>query len=213
MGLRKFDTRVDNIQQLDNNPNISGMTANELKVRFDQAGMDIKEYLNNTLTSEIDTTVTNINDSISNSNEKIGDLDNLTTTNKSNIVSAANEINSKLDDTGWINLPLASGITTGIAGEATSIPQYRKIGKTVFIKGFYKFTKAADSKVLATLPVGFRPISTLYITSSTTGPRVGRTYVTENGEIGCDWVYNLNNDSAYTGNVAWYDVTASFPVI
>lgn len=213
MALSKFNKNVENIIALDDNPNegATPLTSTQLKEKFDQAGVDIKSYINNTLTSEIDTTLTNINDSISNLNtnlsEEIGDLDNLTTTNKSNVVSAANEINAKLDDTGWINIPLASGVTGG-----STTPQYRKIGKIVFIKGFYVFTKAAASKALATLPEGFRPISQFYITSATSGARVGRTYVTESGEIGCDWVYNLNNDSAYTGSVVWYDVTASFPV-
>ena len=51
--LTKFTVDVNNIQALSDRPNTAdGLTSHELKERFDKAGADIKDYLNNTLTEE-----------------------------------------------------------------------------------------------------------------------------------------------------------------
>ncbi len=60
MALTKLTTNLNNIQALHDRPNTSdGLTADELKERFDRAGNDIKSYINNTLTDEIDTALAN----------------------------------------------------------------------------------------------------------------------------------------------------------
>lgn len=56
-------------------------------------------------------------------------------------------------DSGWLNLPLGSGII--VDGGLT--PQYRKIGNRVFIRGSVKNIVAGNT-VIGTLPVGFRPV-------------------------------------------------------
>lgn len=61
MALTKMTEDVNNIQKLSDRPNeIDGLTSAELKERFDKAGADIKEYLNDTLTPEIDTAISSI---------------------------------------------------------------------------------------------------------------------------------------------------------
>ena len=60
MALSKFSVEVNNIQNLDDNPNTSGMSAAELKATFDKAGADIKTYINSTLTDEIDTAMSGV---------------------------------------------------------------------------------------------------------------------------------------------------------
>ena len=53
--LSKLTADVNNIQALSDRPNTAdGLTSHELKERFDKAGSDIKDYLNNTLTEEIE---------------------------------------------------------------------------------------------------------------------------------------------------------------
>ena len=53
--LTKFTKEVNNIQALSDKPNTAdGLTAQELKKRFDQAGIDIKSFINDTLISEIE---------------------------------------------------------------------------------------------------------------------------------------------------------------
>ena len=66
MGLTKFMTNVNNIQDLSDKPNeIDGLTSAELKAKFDKAGADIKSYINGTLTEEIDTKFSEIPGTIS----------------------------------------------------------------------------------------------------------------------------------------------------
>ncbi len=63
MALTKLTADVNNIQALSDKPNeIDGLTGSELKERFDRAGATIKTYLNNTLTSEVDTLFANLPD-------------------------------------------------------------------------------------------------------------------------------------------------------
>lgn len=53
--LTKFTENVNNIQALSDRPNTAdGLTSHELKERFDKAGADIKDFLNNTLIPEIE---------------------------------------------------------------------------------------------------------------------------------------------------------------
>lgn len=63
MPLTKFTGSVTNVQDLSDRPNASdGLSAAELKAKFDETGSDLKTYVNDTLTAEIDTNVGN-NDS------------------------------------------------------------------------------------------------------------------------------------------------------
>lgn len=55
MAFTKFTTEVENVQALNDRPNSnSGLTADQVKAVFDQAGSDIKTYINDTLTPELD---------------------------------------------------------------------------------------------------------------------------------------------------------------
>ncbi|MGO5113619.1 hypothetical protein ACTQ33_01075 [Candidatus Avoscillospira sp. LCP25S3_F1] len=55
MALTRFEKDMVIIQQLDDQPNdVGGLTAAELKAKFDEGGMAVKEYLNDTLLPELD---------------------------------------------------------------------------------------------------------------------------------------------------------------
>lgn len=61
MALSKFTENVNNIQGLSDRPNtIDGLTSSQLKELFDKAGADIKTYLNESLTEELDTAIAGI---------------------------------------------------------------------------------------------------------------------------------------------------------
>ena len=78
MALTKLTANVNNIQALSDRPNeIDGLTSAELKERFDRAGADIKEYLNDTLTSELDTKF-----------EDIPSIENVVTTDDSRLTNS-----------------------------------------------------------------------------------------------------------------------------
>lgn len=54
MAYTTFDTDVENIQKLGDQPNdTDGLSADELKALFDKAGMDLKAFINNTMLPEI----------------------------------------------------------------------------------------------------------------------------------------------------------------
>lgn len=97
MAITKFNESVNNIQNLADNPNTSGMTAAELKATFDKAGSDIKTYINDTLTEELD-------DVNSATDSSIGTLSNLTTSAKTNLVSAINEVDTQSSASTILNL-------------------------------------------------------------------------------------------------------------
>lgn len=55
MALTKFEKDMVIIQKLDDEPNdVGGLTAAELKAKFDEGGEAIKEYINETLVPELD---------------------------------------------------------------------------------------------------------------------------------------------------------------
>lgn len=61
MALTKLTTDLANIQKLSDTPNTTeGLTADELKALWDKAGTDIQDYINDTLTAEIDSIVSPI---------------------------------------------------------------------------------------------------------------------------------------------------------
>ena len=56
MALTKFTADVNIIASLSNLPNADdGLTPSSLKEKFDKVGSDLKDYINNTLTTQIDT--------------------------------------------------------------------------------------------------------------------------------------------------------------
>lgn len=65
VNLTNFTANVNNMQALSDRPNeVDGLTSSELKARFDKAGSDIKEYLNGTLITELETILNEIDSAI-----------------------------------------------------------------------------------------------------------------------------------------------------
>lgn len=61
MALTELTENVNNIQALSDRPNaIDGLTSAQLKERYDRAGATIKDYINNTLTKELDEILSSI---------------------------------------------------------------------------------------------------------------------------------------------------------
>ena len=57
MALTELTANLNKIQSLSDQP---AMTSTELKQEFDKSGNIIKEYINETLTKELDTIITNL---------------------------------------------------------------------------------------------------------------------------------------------------------
>ena len=55
INITNLTANVNNIQALSDKPNTAdGLTAQQLKEKFDKAGADIKEYINGTLITELE---------------------------------------------------------------------------------------------------------------------------------------------------------------
>lgn len=75
INLTSFIKDVNNIQKLSDKPNeTDGLTAQGLKERFDQAAVDIKNFLNGTLLTELENHLTKQEQSIGNNTTKIEEV-------------------------------------------------------------------------------------------------------------------------------------------
>lgn len=128
-----------------------------------------------------------LNTNINNTDDKIGDLNDLETTNKSSTVVAINELNAKTDDSGWINMSLINGWASH--GTQWQQPSYRKIGNQIFIRGL--ISGGNNDSICANLPSAYRPSKITYFNSAS-GEGVARGTISTNGNLTIesytDWV-------------------------
>lgn len=86
-------------------------------------------------------------------------------------------------DSGWKTLPLASGITPN---SDSVIPQYRKIGEVVYLRGGIKGI-VNDNTLIGTLPAGHRPTRVFHFlqnkTASGNTPMIARWKIESDGDI------------------------------
>lgn len=112
-----------------------------------------------------------------------------------------------LNDSGWQNITLPSGISAGSLG---GTPQCRKIGNHVFVRGGYSGTKGSSGLKLGTLPSGWKPTAQLYWLCAGTGARTYRVFINTSGEIYLEWAYPFGSNTAWTGSFAWVDFKGDF---
>lgn len=109
-------------------------------------------------------------------------------------------------DTGWVGLTLASGV---VAYAPTQIPQCRKIGKTVYIRGGVKGI-VNDNTLVGTLPAGYRPTRVVHFlqnkTASGNTPMAARWKIESDGDI--IMVFSETQSEA----THWYGLDTSFLV-
>ncbi|APF23190.1 pyocin knob domain-containing protein [Clostridium butyricum] len=99
-------------------------------------------------------------------------------------------------DSGWLNLPLGSGII--VDGGLT--PQYRKIGNRVFIRGSVKNIVTGNT-VIGTLPVGFRPVLQNHHYATFTNTNACASFnISTDGRI----IYQGNSTNTF--NAEWFVV-------
>lgn len=113
------------------------------------------------------------------------------------------------EDTGWLPLTLQNGVE---AYSTNQVPQYRKVGKIVFVRGAVKNITARDT-VIATLPAGFRPVGASHTYVQNTSQRTGnfamysRMIVNTSGAIKLEGI----TDGAAYGD-KWFPIGCSFVV-
>ena len=120
MAISKFTENINNIQSLADQPT---QTATQLKQEFDSAGNSIKTYINNTLTTQIDSAISGLESSKVATANIVNDL----TTGGSNKVASAETVktlqNTKAN---------ASDVTTALAGKANATHTHTKSQITDF---------------------------------------------------------------------------------
>lgn len=103
-------------------------------------------------------------------------------------------------DTGWIDIPLYSGVEEF---NAYNKPKYRRVGKVVYIRGAVKGKPTNENKIIGTLPSGLRPtINHTYVQATSTYANdvcyFTRLSVNVNGEIKFEgWSENVPADAPY----------------
>lgn len=109
-------------------------------------------------------------------------------------------------DTGWKTLTLASGVT---AYSNAQTPKYRKIGNVVYLYGAVKGITTL-SKVIGTLPDGYRPVKSMSYTQNTSmqdsHPHFIRIQIQVNGDID---IQASTNDISVT---TWFPIDTQFLV-
>lgn len=133
----------------------------------------------------------------------IDDETAITADRMNNIENGIKNNNNYTKDTGWIKATLNSGFTHN--GLATSGDfMYRRIGKTVFVKGSVKgFTTANVGFV--TLPVGFRPSTRIDFMGATGGAYLVKAIVSTGGVI----TMTADSRGTYDAN-NWYAFCTSY---
>lgn len=119
MAITKLLVNVNNIQALSDKPNeIDGLTSAELKARFDKAGTDIKTYINEILTEEVDSKFNSVISSIP-------DVSNFVLTTDSRLTNSR-QCNNNFDSwsTARSNLKISYG---------TSLPSSADNGSIFFL--------------------------------------------------------------------------------
>ena len=119
-----------------------------------------------------------------------------------------NDVLTAIEDTGWINLTLLNGVQPFSIAQ---IPQYRRIGKKVILRGSVKNITAKNT-IIALLPPGLRPsqfFSFIQNTSVKNGStNYARWQVRDSGEIKLEGI-----SEGVTANwepTNWYPIDCEF---
>lgn len=118
------------------------------------------EKIKNATFPALTTTAKQLVEAVNELDGEIGKPESLTTNNKNSIAAAVNELDGKMQDSGWEIGTLSSSFVA-VDGNSANTPEYRKIGKTVYIRGKVSpraaLAGSASSVTIFSLPEGYRP--------------------------------------------------------
>lgn len=116
-------------------------------------------------------------------------------------------LNSKLQDTGWVNCSLGYGMS--VAGGRT--PQVRRIGNVVHMRGrIVTSTQWTQHDSIVTIPEGFRPSRDEAFIQSSTGTYRYRIEVMQAGNVVANAITNNTNGNAETTAGYWFALSCTW---
>lgn len=126
INITDLTANVNNIQALSDRPNTAdGITAQQLKERFDKAGADIKTYINSTLITQIEgylneakTHIETLEGLMSGYDTRITNLDNNTVKTNDSRLTNSRQCNNNFDNWGTARSNLKVGYGTSLPGSA-----------------------------------------------------------------------------------------------
>lgn len=145
--------------------------------------------------NEMKTTIQQLNSALATANQNIKSLQ------------------EKQTDTGWMTMPLSSGVTNAAVGHSL---KYRKKNGVVYLKGCFKVTgKTANTqKLICTLPAGYRLTSGTYyyFLGGSTGHTMTRYIVSSTGTVNLEYTIRSSDGTEVLGDINWASIDISFPV-
>jgi len=159
MSLTKLTANLNAHQ---NKPDKPSDTAEKLKQDFDKPVNDIKDYINNILTSEIDGKFATDEQNIATNTQNIATNTQNIATNTQNI----SDIQTNIADTGWQEATITNNNFKKYSDLDINSPKYRRIGNIVELRGVLqavnKIPANASPTYFLTLPEGYRPSSNIF---------------------------------------------------
>lgn len=123
------------------------------------------------------------------------------------IAPTLEELNSKLQDTGWVDCSLGHGMS--VTGGRT--PQVRRIGNIVYMRGrVTTSTQWTQHDSIVRIPDGFRPSQDEAFIQTSTGTYRYRLEVKPAGNVVANAITNNENGNATTLNGQWFALSCSW---
>lgn len=112
-------------------------------------------------------------------------------------------------DSGWIDLQLKDGVTVSSINNIKQMPQYRKIGKHIFLRGYISTTWiTGQNRNIATLP--YKPAQNVYRLVPLSQMNLARILITTNGVVGLEWIIKISDGSNVNTEVSWISIDMDF---
>lgn len=198
MSLTKLEENLNIIENLPDSPNLE---PSELKRKFDQGPGIIKKYINETLTKEVDTLVTQINKDNNALATKIDTFEKQVNKNLEDKLNIKDIDNYFLD-----NLEFSFfGFLSTISGTENSI-KVNKIEKSCNFSFAVNFDSAQDGNfVLASVDKEYAPKETFFSTCIIVSNNVTTACQLSILNDGCICVNNYGQPSStFRGQIKWY---------
>lgn len=122
MALTKLAKNLNNVIALPDEPNENGYTSDAIKETFDKAANDIKDYINNTLTLEIDenlATKQELHNVVVGQVPELGEIDDKITVLSSSLTTVQNDVASHLSN--YLRNPYSGPVDTSSTSAAYTV--------------------------------------------------------------------------------------------